>query len=273
MSEPFPLLTRYLGDWRTFFTGPAAGLLQLMHPAIGDAVARQSGFFRDPTARIFRSVPQIWAVILDADHRAERGKHIRDLHRNIQGVDGEGRAYHALNPEVYWWAHATFTWQVFRAIELYFPGGLDSVDTEALYAETVAWYRLYSVSPQPVPPDYAAFRAKFDAICAETLERTAAAERALRPPRRPRYRIPRTPKEAQRIFWREFTTGTLHGALPAAVCARFGIPWTAADRRRFALVRAMLQGYALVPRRAHRSTVELYLRVTGRRTRAERYRP
>lgn len=102
------MLRCYLGDFRTLLTGGSAGVLQLMYPPLGAAVAAQSDFFGDPFGRVYRSVPQIWATVLAPDG-AERARRIRDLHRSIQGTDASGRPFHALDPETYWWAHATFT--------------------------------------------------------------------------------------------------------------------------------------------------------------------
>ena len=33
---------------------------------------------------------------------------MRDYHRTIKGVDKHGRPYSALNPDTFFWAHATF---------------------------------------------------------------------------------------------------------------------------------------------------------------------
>jgi uncharacterized protein (DUF2236 family) len=270
----FPLLTRYMGDWRSFMVGPAAGLLQLMHPAIGTAVAQQSEFFKNPNARVFRSVPQIWAMILDPARSAERGLRMRNVHKAIQGNDEAGRPYHALSPETFWWAHATFTWQIFRSIELFHRGGLATIEQERLYAETVGWYRLYRLNEQPVPPDYAAFRAKVDRICDDTLEKTIAVNRALKPRKPSKGKLPRNQKEAVRLFWREFTGLTLVGALPERVRERFGIEWSKQNERRFEILRvSLLQGGRFVPPMLNRKSVELYLRVVGNRTRATRYQP
>jgi uncharacterized protein (DUF2236 family) len=134
------LLWRVAGDVRAAAPGAATGLLQLMYPPLGTAVAEQSGFFADPFGRIWRSVPQIWATIFEPDG-SDRGRRIRDLHRDIKGTDSTGRRYHALDPETFWWAHATFTWHMFRTVELFFPvGALDVQRRERLYAETVSWY-------------------------------------------------------------------------------------------------------------------------------------
>ncbi|MGK5557273.1 oxygenase MpaB family protein, partial [Actinomadura kijaniata] len=176
--EPGGLLRRYAGDLRSLLPGAAAGLMQLMHPGIGAGVARHSAFFDAPFNRIHRSVPQIWATVLAPDG-PERARAIRDLHRSIGGTDEHGRRYHALDPETFWWAHATFTWEIFKAAELFHPGTLTAEDRERLYAETVAWYARYGVSMRPVPPDHAAFQSRFWHVCARELELTPAAARAL----------------------------------------------------------------------------------------------
>src|SRR5205823_5265270 len=112
-----PLRRRYAEDWRSILDGTSIGILQLMYPPLGAAVAAQSGFFEDPYGRIYRSIPQIWATLLapDADERARK---IRDLHRGIKGVVN-GQRYHALEPETFWWAHATFTHLIIRSVERY----------------------------------------------------------------------------------------------------------------------------------------------------------
>jgi uncharacterized protein (DUF2236 family) len=172
------LLWKYASDVRSLMPGATAGLMQLMHPGIGAGVAEHSAFFDDPFDRIYRSVPQIWATILSADGDG-RGPGIRDLHRRIGGVDEHGRRYHALEPETFWWAHATFTWEIFKAAELFHPEKLTADQHERLYAETVTWYSRYGVSMRPVPPDYGSFQSKFWHVCTRGLELTPAAARAL----------------------------------------------------------------------------------------------
>src|SRR5579875_3636027 len=134
--RPWPLLARLAADWRALLPGPSAGLLQLMYPDLGRGVEEHSAFFSEPFERINRSIPQIWAVILAGDGPG-RGRAIRDVHRDIKGpVPGGGR-YHALEPETFWWAHATFTWEIFRSVQLFHSAGLDQPQREQLYAQTV----------------------------------------------------------------------------------------------------------------------------------------
>ena len=152
---PGSLLWSVAGDPRGLIPGTGAGIMQLMLPGLGAGVSDHSNFFDDPYDRIYRSIPSIWRSIFAVDDAAgdREGRRIRDFHPDIKGVDHHGNRYHALDPDVFWWAHATFTWEFFRARQLYFPRPLSRPRQELLYAETVTWYRRYGVSDRPVPPD------------------------------------------------------------------------------------------------------------------------
>ncbi|GGV24452.1 hypothetical protein GCM10010182_53780 [Actinomadura cremea] len=276
---PGTLLWRHAADVRSLLPGPAAGLLQLLHPAIGAGVSDHSAFFDAPFDRIHRSVPQIWATILAPDADA-RGRDIRDLHRGIGGVDEHARRYHALEPETFWWAHATFTWEIFRAAELFHPGTLTAEDHERMYAETVTWYSRYGVSMRPVPADYAAFQSKFWHVCAERLELTPAAARALEIARHGSDTVtllpvggPRLDRAGRVVAERPLRLVTF-GCLPAIVRDRFDIPWSALDQARFAaLAAANRQGYRMIPAGLNHWALRSMLRYIGARTRDQRYVP
>lgn len=273
---PGSLLWRYAGDWRSMFPGTATGLLQLMHPGIGAGVAEHSAFFEDPFDRIYRSIPQIWAAIFAPDGAA-RGRRIRDLHRTVKGVDEQGRRYHALDPDTFWWAHATFTWDIFRSVELFHLRPLGPEEKEQLYAETVTWYGRYGVSHRPVPADYGAFVQAFDRICAETLEMTPAATRAVA------YRLaelpghPLGPAPLSAVLTPLVAPASellLLGCLPRTVRTRFGLPWGPAERAQFrGVVAGVRQSFRLLPRSLNQRTfLELQRRV-GARTRDRRFQP
>ncbi|HEX2314094.1 MAG TPA: oxygenase MpaB family protein [Thermomonospora sp.] len=272
-------LRRYAGDLRSLLPGTAAGLLQLMHPGIGAGVAEHSAFFEAPFDRIYRSVPQIWATIL-APEGDRRARAIRDLHHGVRGVDEHGRRYHALDPETFWWAHATFTWEIFRAVELFHPDAPSAEDLERLYAETVEWYARYGVSTRPVPPDYAAFRSRFWHVCARELELTPAAARALDIARHGSQTLSLVPagpaaleRPAQFLLERPLRIITF-GCLPRIVRDRFDVPWSVADQARFsALALAFRQGLHVMPGRLNHWTLQRMLRYVGAQTRDQRYRP
>ena len=250
---PGSILWRIAGDPRSLLTGPSAGLMQLMLPGLGAGVTDHSNFFDDPFDRIYRSVPYIWASIFTADDRegAAAGKTIRDFHPTIKGVDHHGNRYHALDPDIFWWAHATFTWEFFRARELFWSRPLRRSERERLYAETVTWYRRYGVSDRPVPRDYAAFRARFDELCRHELELTPAVMWVLDPGSNRAARGepislpgPLAPLSGLVSGWSaELLRVMVYGAMPDVLRRRFGFRWTHADRARFlwvcATIRAM----------------------------------
>lgn len=239
---PRSILWATAGDPRALLTGSTAGILQLMLPGLGAGVTDHSDFFEDPFARIHRSIPPIWrSIFSDDEEGAEVGRMIRDFHPDIKGTDDQGRRYHALDPDVYWWAHATFTWEMFRARELFFPRPLSRSGREQLYAETVTWYRRYGVSDRPVPPTVEAFEARFAEICRTELELTPAVSWVLDPGQNPaattdaiRLSGPLAPLSGLVTRGVADAVRTIvYGAMPDVVRRRFDLPWSHVDRARF----------------------------------------
>lgn len=268
------LLRHYAGDWRSIVEGTSIGLLQLMYPPLGAAVAAQSGFFEDPYGRIYRSIPQIWATLLAPD-AAARARRLRDLHRDIRGVAG-GRRFSALDPETFWWAHATFTHLILRSVERYHdPNELDAAGFEHLYADTVAWYERYGVSMRTVPATLAEFRATFDRFCAERLAVTEAVQRLIDPEDRPQPVGAGGPFErvTAPILRRWGTLSTI-GNLPPVARERLGFEWTEDDQQKLDRLATTLRwSFEAMPPAVNRATFVAALRRTGARTRADRYAP
>jgi uncharacterized protein (DUF2236 family) len=240
---PGSLLWRIAGDPRSLIPGTAAGIMQLMLPGLGAGVTDHSNFFDDPFDRIYRSIPMIWASIFSEDDEGDAiGRTIRDLHPDIKGTDHRGQRYHALDPDVFWWAHATFTWEFFRAWELYLARPPRRAEREQLYAETVTWYRRYGVSDRPVPATYDDFTRRFDQICRTELELTPAVQWVLDPEANPSARAepvrlpgPLAPLEGLAThLGSELLRVLVYGGMPDAVRRRFGFAWSHADRLAFA---------------------------------------
>ncbi|MFP5256465.1 MAG: oxygenase MpaB family protein [Acidimicrobiia bacterium] len=236
---PDSLLWRYAGDTRIAFMGATIGLLQLMHPGVGAGVMEHSDFFNDPYDRVERSLPAILGAVYDGRDAVATGRWVRDQHKTITGTDAAGRRYHALDPETYWWAHATFQFMAEQVVDRYDDRRLTTDEREQLYREGITWYRHYGVSERPVPPTRDAFQEKWDRICAEVLERNAAVDfvlemldRPLRielpPPLTPLNRVLRRGPVARAITLPARISAI--GGLPAIVRERFGIPWSRADQ-------------------------------------------
>ncbi|MDT7732541.1 MAG: hypothetical protein QOK45_2794, partial [Mycobacterium sp.] len=72
----------------------------------------------------------------------------------------------ALDPDTYFWAHATFVDQVLYFADT-FVKRLSPEDKEQIYLESKTWYRRYGVSDRPMPADYGAFERYWDRMIEE----------------------------------------------------------------------------------------------------------
>ena len=254
---PRSLLWRYAGDTRIALLGGTIGTLQLMHPGIGAGVLEHSNFFADPYDRVFRSLPWILGVVYDEDGEAT-GRAVRDFHAAIKGVDARGRRYHALDPETFWWAHATFQFMVEQVADRFDAHRLTGSERERLYQEGVEWYRRYAVSMRPVPPTREAFQEKWDDVCDHLLEMNPAVDyvmKTLAHPRPPRALPPPLGRVQPLLRLRPVLRTafvpvrlTTIGGLPRSVRRRFDLPWSAADQAALdAIEFAVRCGWPLVP--------------------------
>ncbi|EUA66163.1 hypothetical protein I553_6720 [Mycobacterium xenopi 4042] len=166
---PDSLTWKYFGDLRTGMMGVWIGAIQNMYPELGAGVEEHSILLREPLQRVARSVYPIMGVVYDGDRAAHTAQQIKDYHRTIKGVDANGRRYHALNPETFYWAHATFFMLVIKVAE-YFCGGLTEAEKRQLFDEHVQWYRMYGMSMRPVPKSWEEFQEYWDRVCRERLE-------------------------------------------------------------------------------------------------------
>lgn len=161
---PDSLVWKYFGDNRMYLIGPRPAVLQNMLAELGQGVLDHSVFFADTAARVKRSIPPIMMTVYGSDDDGE-GLKVRDFHRDIKGdmpsEDGVSRRYHALDPETYFWAHATFVEQVLYFADT-FVKRLTDEEKERIYLESKTWYRRYGVSDRPMPADYAGFQRYWD---------------------------------------------------------------------------------------------------------------
>ena len=162
---PESLVWRYFGDNRMYLIGPRPAVLQNMLAELGQGVLDHSVFFSDTAARVKRSIPPIMMTVYGSDDDGE-GHRVRDFHRDIKGDMPDGSRYHALDPETYYWAHATFVEQVLYFADT-FVKRLTEAEKEQIYLESKTWYRRYGVSERPMPADYAEFQRYWDRMMDE----------------------------------------------------------------------------------------------------------
>jgi uncharacterized protein (DUF2236 family) len=162
---PQSLVWRYFGDNRMALIGPRPAVLQNMLAELGQGVLDHSVFFSDTAARVKRSLPPIFMTVYGSDD-ANPGQQVRDFHHGIKGTMPDGARYHALDPETYFWAHATFVEQVLYFADT-FVKRLSRAEKEQIYLESKTWYRRYGVSERAMPADYAAFERYWDKMIGE----------------------------------------------------------------------------------------------------------
>jgi uncharacterized protein (DUF2236 family) len=229
---PDSLTWRYFGDARGLLFAVRAGVLQAMHPAIDAALRQHSDFFENPWNRLLRSAPPILGVVYDGDRAGQTGGWVRDQHKAIKGKDASGRDYHALNPDAFYWAHATF-FESMIAVQEQLGNRLSRADRERLYDESIGWYARYGLTMRPVPEDYTAFEAYWEHMLHDVLEPTEVAVGSFRgglgdlPAPYPWLQGPAwwvlRPLVARGPTW------IARGTLPAPAREMLGLTWSAAD--------------------------------------------
>ncbi|MCT7658519.1 oxygenase MpaB family protein [Mycobacterium deserti] len=162
---PQSLVWRYFGDNRMYLIGPRPAVLQNMLAELGQGVLDHSVFFDDTSARIKRSLPPIFNTVYGPDD-ANTGTRVRDFHTEIKGEMPDGARYHALDPDTYYWAHATFVEQVLYFADT-FVKRLSREEKEQIYLESKTWYRRYGVSDRPMPADFDEFERYWDRMMDE----------------------------------------------------------------------------------------------------------
>lgn len=238
---PGDLLYEGYGDRRGYLVAPVTGLLQLMYPALGAGVEQHSAFYDEPLQRIVRSVPQIQGIILDGDRALETARQVRDYHLHIKGELDDGTRYHALDPDTFFWAHATFLDTSYRGNQYFIAPPLTRAHKEEIYREGVEWWRMYGLTMRVVPPTYDDFLAYWNHHLDNVLEATPSATRLAELIRNPgELKQPWLPEPLWRMIaapagvtYREVLVGTM----PLQVRETFGFHWTRRNEAAFQMFR------------------------------------
>jgi uncharacterized protein (DUF2236 family) len=251
---PGSLTWELFADGRMILLGPRAAVLQNMLPSLGQGVEEHSVWFAETLARLQRSIPPIFDTVFGADPEAT-GRQVRDFHTSIKGRlpdDLGGRPYSALNPDTFYWAHATFVEHLVVATET-FIRPLSDAEKDRIIGESVTWYHRYGVSaPQGMPTTWSEFRAYWDDALARRLvkHRTAA------------YGVgyatkgwPRPTKVPRALWWVvrrpvNAVSGSLTiGGLPPEAREILDLPWDDARERRYRRFARVVRGLDPVVRR------------------------
>lgn len=249
MLGPDSLTWKYLGDRRGLFFTHRTGTLQNMHPAVAAVLLEHSDFFEDPYDRFARSIPNILGVVYDEPER-KTGHRVRDFHRGLKATDHAGRRWHALDPQVYYWTHATFV-EMIVAMTDAFGRPLTVPEKDRLIAESVEWWRRYGMTERAVVArDWATFDAYWNHMLEHELERNAVTDFAFAdgrhypaPPGAPPnlWKLLAGPVD---VSSRWFSTALM----PERAREILGLEWSRADQAAFDVFRTSVRrAWPLVP--------------------------
>lgn len=129
---------------------------------LAQGVEDHSVIFSDFLGRAKRSGPPIMRTVY-SDNPRLWGHRVRDFHRGIKGTISDGSRYHALNPELFYWAHATFVDQVLFITDT-FIRRLSYDEKVQIFEESKVWYELYGVSARSQPQTYEEFCEYWDSM-------------------------------------------------------------------------------------------------------------
>jgi uncharacterized protein (DUF2236 family) len=235
---PQSLVWRYFGDNRMYLIGPRPAVLQNMLAELGQGVFDHSTFFADTAERLKRTIPPIFNTVygsLDDPSGSAAGLQVRDFHHHVKGDMPDGGRYHALDPDTYFWAHATFVEQVLYFADT-FVKRLTPDEKEQIYLESKTWYRRYGVSDRPMPANYAEFERYWDRMMNEIVVAHPTAK----------YGVGYVtkgfpcPKGVSPALWRVIAlvfnpvaAFLTTGGLPRRARTLLGLPWSERQERRY----------------------------------------
>ncbi|WP_194432726.1 oxygenase MpaB family protein, partial [Streptomyces alkaliphilus] len=263
------------GDIRCLLLAPRLLVLQVAHPVVGAGVADHSDFRSDPWGRLLRTLLSLTTVVHGTPEEARaEARRLRRLHAAMTGIDEYGRPYRALDPGAYAWVHATLVMGPLDTMAL-FGAPVTGDRLETYHRELRGVGRMWGIAEHRLPPDPAAFNARYAEIVTGELGDNRAVREVLDALSHPAPPVPRIPAALWGLLTRPVTrrlTLVTVGTLPPELRERLGLSWTPRDERdlrRFAhRVRLLVEP---LPVRFRVFLPPLLLRLAAhRRARAER---
>ncbi|CPR82053.1 Uncharacterized protein conserved in bacteria [Mycobacteroides abscessus subsp. abscessus] len=164
---PNSLLWKYMADpFVVGATGQRAAILENLWPQLGQGVSDHSvivsghnGGFDKIIQRGRSTAKTIPMVVFSTPEEARKyGVQVRNFHKSIKGDMPNGRKYHAINAETYYWAHVTFFEAIYRASDLgVLERPLSREEKAQIFEESKEWFSLYGVDDRAQPQTYDEF--------------------------------------------------------------------------------------------------------------------
>ncbi len=253
--QPDSLLWKYWADRRMGLVGFRIATTENMYPQLGQAVSDHSVIFTSLYERVQRSTIPITNSLYGAEPE-KIGIRVRNYHKPLTGTVQDGSRYHGtaysgLDPETFYWAHATFVDGVFTCVERFIKK-LSDAEKEQLFQETRDWYSLWGVEDSYQPQTYAEFVEYWDRnVREELIGDSRVARYTVGYIKKGITRAFPTPKGVPPIIWNRviapminaFTAFLGAGGLDPIMRQRLGVDWTPKQQKRYdrfaAVVRAL----------------------------------
>ncbi|WP_434995752.1 oxygenase MpaB family protein [Arthrobacter sp. Ld5] len=217
--------------------GPAALLLQVAHPLVGEGVRAHSDFAADPLQRLRGTLDAVLTVTFGdrAQVRAAAGRVAR-MHRPVTGTLPRpsaalpaGTPYSAADPGLALWVFATLVWTALQVTDR-FLRPTTAEEREAYYRDMTQLARVFGVTDAVLPADYPGLDRYVTEQVRDTLDAGPTARliaRQILAPDPPLLPAPLRPLPAVLAA----------GILPARLREGYGLPWRRRERVVFAVVR------------------------------------
>lgn len=147
---------RVHGDVTTMMVGGiAALLLQMLHPAVLAGVWDHSNFRQDMLGRLRRTARFIALTTYGGRDEAEAAiARVRAIHNHVTGMLPDGTPYHASDPRLLAWVHATEATSFLAGWLRYGDPRMSVADQDRYFAEMAVVAR--ALGADPVPEDRSA---------------------------------------------------------------------------------------------------------------------
>ena len=206
--------------------GGRALLMQLAHPSVAAGVDEHSDFRTRPVRRLRRTVRMTMAIVFGDRETALAAAHaVNRVHGRVRG---EG--YHALDPDLLMWVHATLVDSAIVAYDT-FVTRLRRAEREEFYQESKLIAELLGMPRAHAPGTYREFESYVERMLEGPVKVTDQARALGRLVLRPPLRL--LPGPVMVPF--EVITA---GLLPAALRDPYGLAWGTAQRRAYRLAAA-----------------------------------
>lgn len=241
MHHPDSMTIRCAADIRMQLMGGRTFVMQVAHPAVGAGVHEMSAFRTDPWTRLEQIAKSGTQYLYRGEAAAyDEGRRLRRVHKNIKGVDLDGKPYHSLEPKVYGWVHAIF-FDSLVSMHTLFGTPLTRDEQQQLFTEWREGGRVFGLRDQDMPASVDEYWEFYDDALVNTCQYTPPIDHILgwnqtSPPKPPN--LDRLPDAAWRALWKplgRFQTWLILGTLPPRYREKITAhhPWTPRQQRLF----------------------------------------